>query len=74
MKLPPLFVNKKINKVNSIKFLGVIFDENLNWNEHLDTIENKIYKYISILYKAKEIINTKGSRSLCYSFIHTFLN
>ena len=31
LKLPPLFVNKKeINRVSSIKFLGVIFDENFN--------------------------------------------
>lgn len=29
---------------------------------------------MGILFKAKEIINTKGLRSLYYSFIHTFLN
>ena len=75
LKLPHLFVNKKeINRASSIKFLGVIFDENLNWNEHLNTIENKVSKNIGIRYKAKEIINTKGLRSLYYSFIHTFLN
>ena len=74
LKLPPLFVNKEeINRVSSIKFLGVIFDENLNWNEHLNTIENKVSKNIGILYKAEGILNTKGLRSL-FSFIHTFLN
>ena len=50
LKLLPLFVNKKeINRVSSIKFLGVILDENLNCNEHLNTIENKVSKIIGIL-------------------------
>ena len=44
------------------------------WKEHLNIIENKVFKNIVILYKAKEIINTKGLRNLSNSFIHTFLN
>ena len=33
LKLPQLCVNKKeINRASSIKFPGVTFDENLNWN------------------------------------------
>ena len=64
LKLPPLFVNKKqINRVSSVKFLGIIFDENFNWNEHLNTIEDKVFKNSGILYKAKEIIKTKVLRS-----------
>ena len=43
-------------------------------NIYLNTIENKVSKNIGILYKAKEIINTKGLRNLYYLFIHTFLN
>ena len=75
MKLPPLFKNKKeIKRVSSIKFLGVILDENLNWNDHLNTIENKVSKNIGILYKAKSIINSEGLRSLYYSFVHSYLN
>ena len=47
LNLPHLFVNKKeINRASSIKFLGVIFGKNLNWNEHLNTIENKVSKSI----------------------------
>ena len=40
----------------------------------MKTFENKVSKNIGILYKAKEIINAKGLRSLYYSFIHTLLN
>ena len=44
LKLPPLFLNKKeINKV-----LGIQFDESLNWNEHLNAMENKVPENIDI--------------------------
>ena len=42
--------------------------------KHLNKIENSVSKSIGILFKAKEIINTKGLRSLYYSFIPIFLN
>ena len=61
LKLQPLFVNKKeIRKISSITFICVIFDEKLNCNEHLKTIENKLSKNIDIFYKAEETINTKA--------------
>ena len=59
LKLPPLFVNKKeINRASSIKFFGAIFDESINWNEYLNTAENKVFKNIGIHFKAKEITDT----------------
>ena len=75
LKLPPLYVNQReIKRVNSIKFLGVLFDENLTWNDHLNVIENKVAKNLGILYKAKHTINPNGLRSLYYSFIHSYIN
>ena len=44
------------------------------WYEHLNTVKNKVPKNIGILYKVKEVINTKRLRSLYCSFIHIFLN
>ena len=71
--------NSQENACARVSFLitlqasGVIFDKNLNWNEHLNTIENKVSRNIDILYKNKETINKKGLRSLYYSFIHKLL-
>ena len=31
-----------------IKFLGVMIDENIIWNKHIELIENKILKNIGI--------------------------
>ena len=62
-----------LNRVSSLKFLGVIFDEKFNRKEHLNTIDEKVSKNTGILYETKDIINTKGLRNLYHSFIHTSL-
>ena len=34
--------NKKINRVHSTKFLGVIVDEALTWKNHIEYIKNNV--------------------------------
>ena len=42
LKLPALFINdKEIERVTSIKFLGVLTDEHLTWKKHITVIEKK---------------------------------
>ena len=44
-QLPTMtFNNIEIKRENSIKFLGVIIDENVTWKNHIEVIENKISK------------------------------
>ena len=75
LKLPILNMNgKEIQRTDCIRFLGVLFDENVTWNNHIHLIENKISKNVGILYKAKYTINQHGLKSLYYSFIYSFLN
>jgi len=57
-----------------MKFLGVLLDENVTWNNHINFIENKISKNIGILYKAKPYLNQICLKYIYYSFIHCFLN
>ena len=52
--LPRLLIKKhKVERVKSIKFLGVLLDENLSWNDYIKHIENKVAKNIGLLYRAK---------------------
>ena len=51
-------MNQKETKItNSFKFLGVLVEENVTWNNHIDLIENKRATNIGILYKTKNIGN-----------------
>ena len=37
---------KEIQRTDRIRFLGVLFNENLTWNNHIHLIENKISKNV----------------------------
>ena len=50
--LPDFFINDvKIKRENSLKFLGVMTDENLSWKTHIKLVENRISKNVGILFK-----------------------
>ena len=45
-----------IERENSLKFLGVIIDEHLTWEKHIQLIENKVSKNVGVLYKISKLI------------------
>ena len=50
LKLPRLQINNyNVERILSIKFLGILLDENLSWKDHIKHTENKISKNIRIL-------------------------
>ena len=51
-----------------------MLDENLSWKTHIKYIENKISKYIGVLFKARSFLNKKSLLSLYYSYIHSYIN
>ena len=74
-RLPMLILNNTtLERVNSIKFLGVILDGNNNWNRHIELIENKISKNIGILYRGSLYLNKESLNSIYFSFIHSYIS
>ena len=49
-------------------------DENLLWKEHLKLTENKMAKYIGLIYKAKPYLNKDSLLVLYFSYIHSYMN
>ena len=45
-----------LNKVNSVKYLGIIIDHKLNWIDHIAYIKNNISKGIGIIYRARNFL------------------
>ena len=75
LRLPTLKINNSIIKREStVRFLGVFLDENLTWRPHIDLIENKISKYLGILYNARRTLNEECTKQLYFSFIHSYLS
>ena len=44
---------KELKKLDSCKFLGICFDTDLNWKQHIMYISNKISKTIGILKRVR---------------------
>ena len=61
--------NMPIQKVSSIKFLGVYIDCNLSWKDHINYIEGKIARNIGILNRNKNILKTNTLYSLYCTLI-----
>ena len=57
-----------------MKFLGVLFDDNLSWKERIKYLENKIAKNIGLMYQAKPFLDQESLLALYYSYIHSYLN
>ena len=73
-QLPTMtFNNIEIKRENSIKFLGVIIDENLTWKNHIEVVENKISKNIGVLYRASHLLDFKNLK-IYFSFIHIYIS
>ena len=68
--MPPLKKgNKMIEKILSIKVLGVILAESLSWKDHIKTLENKLAKSVTLLYSAKQFLDETILNIMYFSYI-----
>ena len=63
---------QEINRVDSTKFLGVLFDEKMSWKQHTQYICNKISKNIGVLCTAKKVLQFSALITLYYSYLSVF--
>lgn len=52
-----------------MKFLGVLLEENLIWEDHINTVENKISQNFGLIFRAKNILNKDSPSKLLYSLL-----
>ena len=53
--IPKIF-DRKIERKQSARFLGVIMNENLTWKDHILAIKAKMSRYVGVLFKLKKIL------------------
>ena len=64
--------NVKIDYVTQTKFLGVILDQHLTFESHVQYTKGKIARGIGILYKAKKYLKESSMKTLYYAFIYPY--
>lgn len=62
-----------IKNVENIKYLGVIVDNHLRWNEHAYYINKKIRNLLYRFYQLREILNAKMIRTIYMSLVESVL-
>lgn len=51
------FCGTFIKRVTTIKYLGLTFDSNLSWTEHINNIKSKIIPVIFVTYRIRNYVN-----------------
>ena len=59
--------------VTRTKFLGVIIDNKLKWNDHITYLKSKISKTIGLFYKMRQYLGRKALVNLFYSLVFPYL-
>ena len=65
--------NVIISRTNKTKFLGVIIDELLSFQQHIMYVKGKVARGLGILYKTKKYLHQKTLTQLYNAFIYPHL-
>ena len=70
----PRINNIPIEQKQAARFLGVIVDDKLNWNQHIIAVKSKIARYLGIMYKLRGVLPQVARLSIFHSFVQSHLN
>ena len=62
--------NTTMTPSKCVKFLGVLIDEKLKWDEHIKTVKHKINRSFFAINRAKHLIKRKNLVTLYYSLVY----
>ena len=70
LKLPALMIgNNNTKRKSLIEFLGVMLNEHIFWIDPVRTVENKIAKYIGLIYRVSQFLNKDSRKTIYFSYI-----
>jgi hypothetical protein len=65
------FKNTTIERVESLKLLGLQIDENLNFHTHVHQIQSKIVPFIFALKRIRKLISDKVAMNMYYAYVNS---
>jgi hypothetical protein len=63
----------KLTRHASVKYLGILIDQNLKWNMHIDNLINKIRQLTYFFLTAKKILNRNYLRITYFAMIQSLI-
>ena len=63
----------ELQKCQSAKYLGIILDENLTWESHIQYLEKQLSQAVGIIAKMRHYLNHENLIALYYVFFYSHL-
>ena len=67
------FSRKRLYPTNSVRYLGIRIDENLNW-KHVSDIAIKLNRANALLFKIRNFVNVKTLKTIYYTIFDSHIN
>ena len=65
--------NVNLERVKSVKFLGVILDDHLSWEHHVNVVTSRISKLIPLIHKIRDNLSSSSLRQIYFALIYPSL-
>ena len=65
------FLNFRIKRVSSMKFLGIILDEHLTWELQINEVCNKLKSMFHAFYNIRNFLSKENIKTIYYTLIYS---
>ena len=65
---------KRLHPTESVKYLGVKIDTNLNWEHHVNDLSIKLNRANALLFKMRKYVSLKILRSIYFAILDSYLS
>ena len=65
------FSDFKIKRTSFVKYLGVIIDENLTWDNHINEICTKLKSLFHVFYNIRDYLSIDNIKTIYYTLIYS---
>ena len=65
--------NNKIEQVSTFEYLGITIDENLNWGEHIKTVESKLSQACGAIARLRHHVDLRCLRAMYFGHAYSHL-
>ena len=65
--------SKRLCTTTHVRYLGILIDDELNWNTHTNNIISKLMRGNSILPKLRYYVNKEKLRTIYFAIFHYYL-
>ena len=75
-QVPPISIEIKstcLERCSSYKYLGIFFDNDLNWNTHIQYITKKVLKACGAIAKLRHCLDIDTLKNVYFSLVHSYI-